>query len=308
VVTRKKGFTLVEVLVAMSVGTFVLGIAYTLMLMSGVQAKETEVDVSVRQDIRFMQEMLMYDLQYLEVNGLIEDSGKAIIQIADGSTITYSHDPVAGVITRTGADGMVRTFLDGRAGAISINMTAAPGEAQTFNVEYIAGGKAYELEITNRIRSGVRSFGYRIPPPVIDNPNYLLYIDFENGKFAWLKDQNGAVIAVPEVKEQLPDRIEIVQVSGNAMVQVNLYRGSLMISAFGYSGSLVQFNGKGSADTVPMIYAEGMTKDTVFDIRIHNRRNLSGANASVSFGYRYSGDTAQNVNELKFTDSYFDIY
>lgn len=307
-VIRKKGFTLVEVLVAMSVGTLVLGIAYTLMLMSGVQAKKTDADVAVRQDIRFLQEMLTYDLQYLEVDGVSESSGETIIQMADGSTITYSYDPVEGEITRTGADGAVRTFLAGQAGDISILMTSTPGEPQSFNVEFTAAGKTYELEITNRLRSGVRSFGYKIPPPVIANPNYLLYIDFANGKYAWLKDQTGAAIAVPEVKDQLPDRIEIVQASGNAMVQVNLYRGSLIISTFAYNGSLIQFNGKGSADTVPMLYVEGMTKDTVFDIRILNRRNLSGANASVSFGYRYSGETAQTVNELKFSNSYFDIY
>lgn len=306
--TRKKGFTLVEVLVAMSVGTFVLGIAYTLMLMSGVQAKQTELDVTARQDIRLLQEMLMYDLQYLEVLNVYEDSGNTIIESGDGSIITYMYDTDARAISRIGADGMTRTFLSGQAGPVSIAMSSIIGGQLSFDVEFTTGGKSYSLDITNRIRSGERGFGYQIPPYVIADPNYLLYIDLENGKFARLKDESGAVIGEPVAMDMVPDRIEVVQSSNRSAVQVNLYKGTLIISSFSYSESLVQFNGKGSADTVPMVYIEGMVRDTSLDLRIENKRDLSGATASVSLGYRYLNETAPVIEELKFNSSYFDIY
>lgn len=306
--TRKKGFTLVEVLVAMSVGTFVLGIAYTLMLMSGVQAKETELDVTARQDIRLLQEMLMYDLQYLEVFDVYEDSGNTMIETIDGSILVYAYDPAARSISRIGADGMTRTFLAGNAGPVSVEMTSVSGGPLMFDVEFTSDGSSYSLDITNRIRSGVRGFGYQIPPSVIADPNYLLYIDLENGKFARLKDESGAVITEPVVMEMVPDRIEVVQSSSRSLVQVNLYSGASLITSFVYSESLVQFNGKGSADTVPMVYIEGMVRDTYLDLRIENKRNLSGANASVSFGYRYLNETVPVIEEIKFKNSYFDIY
>lgn len=305
--TRKKGFTLVEVLVAMSVGTFVLGIAYTLMLMSGVQAKKTELDVTIRQDVRFLQEMLMYDLQYLDVADISEVSGTTSLMLTDGSIVNYSFDQTSGTLSRTGTDGLVRTFLEGRIGSFIIeeSVTATP---LVFNVEFTADGKPYELDITNRLRSGKRSFGYQIPPSVIASPNYLLYVDLESGKLVRLKDEGGAVIAEPEVLDFVPDRIEIVQSSSRASVQVDFFKGTLLLYSFGYNESLNQFNGKGSADTVPMIYVEGMTRDSYLDLRIENKRNLSGANASFSFQYRYLDESAALTNELKFNDSYFDIY
>lgn len=305
--TRMRGFTLVEVLVAMSVGTFVLGIAYTLMLMSGVQAKETELDVTMRQDIRFLQEMLIYDLQYLDIADISEASGTTSLMLTDGSIVKYSFVQTSGTLSRTGTDGLVRTFLKGRIGSFVIEETEA-SPPMGLKVEFTADGKPYEFDITNRLRSGKRSFGYQIPPSIIASPNYLLYVDLENGKLVRLKDEGGAVIAEPEVLDYVPDRIEIVQSSSKAPVQVNLYQGTLLLYSYGYNESLSQFNGKGSADTVPMMYFEGMTRDTSLDLKIENKRNLSGANASFSFQYRYLDESAALTNELKFNDSYFDIY
>ncbi len=305
--TRKKGFTLVEVLVAMSVGTFVLGIAYTLMLMSGVAARETELDVTARQDIRLLQEMLMYDLQYLEVIDVYEDAGNTIILTEDGRTIAYAYDLAERSISRTGADGTIRTFLSGQAGSISILKTSFSGEALRVNVEFTAEDKTYALEITSRIRSGERSFAYQIPPYVIADPNYLLYIDLENGKLARLKDESGALIVEPILMDLVPYKIEVVQASSRSAVQVNLYSGTL-VTTFVYSESLVQFNGKGSADNVPMVFVEGMTNDSTLDLTVHNMRKLNGATASVSLSYRYLNETAPVIEELKFYDTLFEIY
>jgi hypothetical protein len=157
------------------------------------------------------------------------------------------------------------------------------------------------------MRSGERSFAYQIPPYVIADPNYLLYIDLENGKLARLKDESGALIAEPILMDIVPYKIEVVQASSRSAVQVNLYSGTL-VTTFVYSESLVQFNGKGSADNVPMVFVEGMVRDSNLDLWVLNMRELSGATASVSFSYRYLNETAPVIEELKFYDTLFEIY
>jgi hypothetical protein len=75
-----------------------------------------------------------------------------------------------------------------------------------------------------------------------------------------------------------------------------------------YSESLVQFNGKGSADNVPMVFVEGMVRDSNLDLWVLNMRELSGATASVSLSYRYLNESDPVIEELKFYDTLFEIY
>lgn len=296
--TRRKGFTLVEVLIAMSVGTVVIGIAYSLMMMAGIEVRKTDADVTRRQEIRYLQEVLNHDLQYQDISGVSTNNGTYTLNLAGGGVISYVFGSTSKSLVRTGADGRVTTYLKGSIGSFDIDENLA--EPASYSVTFTASGKAYSVEVTNRLRAGERSYGYSVPPPVLSNPNYLIYIDFSNGKLVRLKDVNGVMIAVPEILEVIPDKIEIVQSTSSAPVYVKLYKGTEVIQNFEYSRNLVQFNGKGSADTVPMMFVEGVVQDQATDVTIYNLRNQTGANASVSIEYRYSGSTASVVNELKF--------
>lgn len=303
--TRRKGFTLVEVLIAISVGTVVIGIAYSLMMMSGIEARKTDLDVSHRQEIRYLQEALNQDLQYQDISGISTNNGTYTLNLAGGEVISYSFDFSSKSVVRTGADGRVMTYLKGSLESFDIDAIGA--DPVSYSVAFTASEKAYSVEVTNRLRAGERSYGYSVPPPVASNPNYLIYIDFSNGKLVRLKDVNGIMIAVPEILDVIPDKIEIVQANSSAPVYVNLYSGTTLIQSFDYTRVLTQFNGKGSADTVPMLFVEGMVQDQVLDLRIDNLRNLSGANASISIEYKYSGSTASTINELKFYSNFIEI-
>lgn len=303
---KRKGFTLVEVLIAMSVGTIVIGIAYTLMMMSGIEAKRTDSDVALRQEIRFLQEALYHDLQYQDISGLSEDNGTYSVSLAGGGSIAYAFSSSSKSLIRTGADGSVRTFLKGELDSFTMEEVTGD-ELESFRISFTASGRDYSLDVAGRLRAGSRGFGYVVPPEVISNPNYLLYIDFEKVKLVWLKDVNGVMIEAPEILEVLPDRIEIVQTSVNSKVNVNLYRGTVLLNTYVYNEGLAQFNGKGSASNGPMLFVEGMVRDTLLDLSVVNNRSLSGANAALSIEYRYSGEMASSIQELKFNNSSYDI-
>lgn len=147
--SKTKGFTLIEIILAISVGIVVIAIAYTWINISNNSFNKSKADIAIRNDIRILNEFMTRDIQ--KSQEVVDDNPFVFeYNIED---IKYYYDEDNKAIVRE-INGKEELFLNGKIS--SFNLTS--NDMKVFNANINIWDKhvkdsMYNFSITRRVKS-----------------------------------------------------------------------------------------------------------------------------------------------------------
>lgn len=274
---KSRGFTLIEILIAMAVSAVVVTVAYSMIMVSTMSVRETEEDVSSRHEIRFLQETMLHDFQYLEsftVNG----SSSYTVKLSDTSTVTYVLE--AGTVKRNVSGELSALSLFSNVSAFEIVESGAASKQYAVTVQ--SGDATQGFQISNRRRTGVKKWtpNYPVPPSVIQGTS-LIYINLTSGYVVPLKDSEGTPLGNLAGSSAYVSKILIRQISEKSVINIELYIKNdgvdTLVNTITFSDIAVFNNSGGSGTGSPVIYIDGISSGGSKSVSVVNLRNHGGA-------------------------------
>jgi type II secretory pathway pseudopilin PulG len=179
---RWKGITLVEVLLAVSMSTIVVAVAYSVLQSALQQVETTASDVDLRVEKRILQQTLQTDLMYSSEFNRIEGEKHWMLRTEKGTVVEWAFDEDTDTVTRKEGENL-RYFLSGHAQDLEIHPEGISLGFQMFSVAFQAQGESESYTVSSRNRTLVRSLVETFD--AVDSKDELIYFDLLTGEIQY---------------------------------------------------------------------------------------------------------------------------